>query len=614
MKFIKQVAFILIIALVTNFAPVSADAVTDITLSAQETSIKAGSSVTLEVNISSQSEIGRARIFVNDIFVATLHNPGMTFTYNYVTSRDANGTLAFKVLADDLLGQSTLSNIVNVAVSSNTETVITFKDVPEKVKYDELSEIKAEVIDADGVEKAELYINNELSDAQLTTDGNVYTFTDFSKNLGEMNFTLKVTDDAGTVTSANKKVQVENRYIAPLFPENSMDSVPGGMFKINAANGYTFATDKYTDAEGKDNKFMKITRASTPDAKTSYFRYQVRDGHGNIDGVFEVEFDLKISSDAYNDFLLNFNPRGNKEPITPIIYGGGTIELKNGTNTADTKTLSNYFDEETWYHLKYICDTNKKTYRFFVDDIELTSEGEYKLPIEDNETMGYMVYIAMNIRLPEQNDSLGIDNVKFSCEKKQADVENAIYSDGVLTATVKDGLADEGISENVSIVKDGKIIPLSSVLYNSETKLLTLTPKTQLDSSNEYVLVIKSGSENADGKILSVDSYTSFLTPSVDFDIKNVIFDEYAGGKGVKAIVSNSGSDAQTILMVMTVKNKLGAVEGVYSSDEITISSGQMDVSLNISPVFVPEDGTVEVFFLNGWLQSKAIKKFVFKK
>lgn len=608
MNFIKQISLLLVFAFIVGIVPVYADAAPVVTLATSDTSVMAGSTVGLDVNITSQNEIDKAEIFVNDTFFATLHNPESSFTYNYITAKDAAGTLNFKVIAYDALGQSAVSNVVSTLVSSNSATVITFKDVPEKVKHNELSSIKAQIIDSDGVAKAELYINNKPSEAQYTLDGDVYTFTGFDKNLGDMNFEIKVTDNAGAVTTAHKKVVVENRYISPLFAKNPMNSVPGGNFKTNAANGYSFS------AAGTDDKYMKITRASVPAYKSTYFRYQVRDGHGNLEGVFEVEFELKISSDAYNNFALNFDSRGTgAEPITPTISGGGKIELKNGTNTANTKTISNYLVAEKWYRLKYTCDTIKKTYRFFVDDIELTSDGTYKLPLADNVSIGPMIYIAITVLLPEQNDAVGIDDVSFSYEKKQADIEDAVYFDGVLTATVKDGLSQTDLSNNVSILNNEKTIPLSSVSFDSASKVLTVTPKTPLDFSNTYSLVIKSGTENAEGKPLEFDSYTDFSTPADSLDIKDVVFDEYVGGKGVNAKISNNTSDTQTVVMLMTVKNANGAVERVYSSDEVTLTSGQTNVPISISPVPV-SDGKVEVFFLNGWAQSKAIKKYIFTK
>ncbi|MBR3932324.1 MAG: hypothetical protein IKJ68_00240 [Clostridia bacterium] len=608
MKFIKQISLLLILVFLIGIIPVYADAQLAVTLSTSNTSVKAGSIVSLNVNITSQNEIDKAEIYVNDTFFATLHNPESSFTYNYVTSKDANGTLNFKLVAYDALGQSATSNIVSAAVSANSETAITFKDVPETVKIDELSSIKAQIIDSDGIAKAELYINNKLSEAQYDVDGDIYTFTGFTKNLGDMNFEIKVTDNAGAVTTAHKKVIVENRYISPLFAKNPMNSVPGGNFKTNAANGYSFS------AAGTDDKYMKITRASVPAYKSTYFRYQVRDGHGDLEGVFEVEFELKISSDAYNNFSINFDPRGTgAEPITPTISNGGKIELKNGTNAANTKTISNYLEAEKWYRLKYTCDTINKTYRFFVEDIELTSDGTYKLPLADNVSIGPMIYIAITVLLPEQNDAVGIDDVSFSYEKKQADIDEAVYSDGVFTAVVKDGLSQDGLNNNISILNNEKTIPLSSVDYNSTSKLLTVIPKTPLDFSNRYSLVIKSGTENAEAKPLELDSYTYFSTPADVLDVKDVVFDEYKDGKGVKAMVSNNTSDSQTVVMLMTVKNANGAVERVYSSDEITLTPVQNNVLISISPVPV-SDGNVEVFFLNGWAQSRAIKKYVFTK
>lgn len=608
MNCIKQVSLLLILVFLVGIISVYADTPITVAITSSDTTVKAGSSVNISVNVSSQNEIDKAEIYVNDSFFATIHNPESSFNYKYITSKDTIGILNFKIVAYDAIGQSAASNILSTEVLTNSETVINFKDVPEKVKYNELSSVKAQIIDSDGISKIELYINNKLSQAQYTLDGDIYTFTGFTNNLGDMNFEIKVTDNAGSVTTAHKKVVVENRYISPLFAKNPMNSVPGGNFKINAANGYTFS------AAGTDEKYMKITRSSVPAYKSTYFRYQVRDGHGNLEGVFEVEFKLKISSDAYNNFAVNFDSRGTgAEPITPTISGDGKIELKNGTNASNTKTLSNYLDAEKWYRLKYTCDTTKKTYRFFVDDMELTSDGIYNLPLADNATIGPMIYIAITVLLPEQNDAVCIDDVSFSYEKKQADVDDVVYSDGILSMIVKDGLSQTDLSNNVSILNNEKTIPLSSVSFDSQLKLLKITPKNPLDFSNTYSLVIKSGTENAEGKLLEFDSYTDFSTPADSLDIKDVVFDEYKDGKGVKAKLSNNTSDSQTVVMLMTVKNANGAVERVYSSDEITLTPGQTNVPISISPVPV-SDGNVEVFFLNGWAQSKAIKKYIFTK
>ena len=152
---------------------------------------------------------------------------------------------------------------------------------------------------------------------------------------------------------------------------------------------------------------------------------------------------------------------------------------------------------------------------------------------------------------------------------------------------------------------------MSSVEFDETSKLLTVIPKNPLDFSNAYSLVIKSGTENAEAQPLEADSYTYFSTPEDVFDIKDVVFDEYKGGNGVKAKVSNDTSESQKVVMLMTVKNANGAVERVYSSDEITLEPGQTDIEISISPVPV-SDGKTEVFFLNGWTNSKAVKKFVF--
>ena len=225
MNCIKQVSLLLILVFLVGIIPVYADTPITVAITSSDTSVKAGSSVNLNINITSQNEIDKAEIYVNDSFFATIHNPESSFTYKYITSRDTTGTLNFKLVAYDSIGQSAASNVVSTLVSSNSATVITFKDVPEKVKHNDFSEIKAQIIDSDGVAKAELYINNKPSEAQYTVDGDVYTFTGFTNNLGDMNFEIKVTDNAGAVTTAHKKVVVENRYISPLFAKNPMNSV-----------------------------------------------------------------------------------------------------------------------------------------------------------------------------------------------------------------------------------------------------------------------------------------------------------------------------------------------------------------------------------------------------
>jgi len=608
MNLIKQISLLLVLVFSIGIIPCYADTPISVELTSSDATVTAGSGVELNVNVSSENEIDKAEIWVNDVFFVTLHNPKSSFTYNYITSRDTNETLNFKIVAYDVLGQSGESNVLSSEILANNETVITFEDAGEKVNYNDFSEIKARIEDADGIEKVQLYVNNKLSDAQYTADGDIYTFADFPKNLGDMNFEVKVTDNAGAVTGAHKKVIAENRYMAPLFAKNPMNAVPGGNFKTNRANGYTFAT------AGTDDKYMQITRTSSPDSKTTYFRYQIRDGHGNLEGVFEVEFKLKISSEAYNNFLLNFNPRGAAEPgTTPTITSGGTITLRNGNNDADTKTLTNYFEAEKWYNLRYVCDTNQKTYRFFVDDEELTSDAVYKLPVADEVSIGSMIYIAVLIRLPELDDSLCIDDVAFNYERKQADIADITYSDGAVTAVVKDGLSQTNLGENLAILNNEKTIPLSSVDFDASSKLLTVIPKNPLDFSNTYSLVIKSGTENAESQPLEADSYTDFSTPEAGLDIKDVVFDEYRNGNGVKAKVSNNTSESQTVVMLMTVKNASGAVERVYSSDEITLEPGRTDALISISPVPV-SDGKTEVFFLNGWTGNKAVKKFVFTK
>ena len=217
------------------------------------------------------------------------------------------------------------------------------------------------------------------------------------------------------------------------------------------------------------------------------------------------------------------------------------------------------------------------------------------------------------MRLPELNDSICVDDVAFSYERKQADIDEVEYFDGVLTAIVKDGLSQTDLNNNISILNNGKTIPVSSVDFDSTSKLLTITPKNVLDSSNNYSLVVKSGTENAEAQLLEADSYTDFSTPEAALDIKDVVFDEYKGGNGVKAKVSNNTPDSQSVVMLMTIKNAKGAVERVYSSDEILLAPGQTNVEIGISPV-PSSDGKTEVFFLNGWTQNKAVKKFVFTK
>jgi len=612
MKLIKQTsAFLLAVFITLCIIPAMASEISVPTVEIDAPgSACAGSAIDVGVKITSNLDIAKAEIYVNNVFHSLIHNPDVEFTFEYIVPRAMSDDITFKVIACDTNGSTGTSNESQTSVTADSGTVISFKDVPEKSAYDKFTQFTAEISDNDGIADIELYVNGVLSDVSYTNEGDVYTFTGFNKNLGDMNLELAVTDLGGVVTSARTKTYLENYYLTTLF-SSTMDAVPGGSFKINAANGYSFGVDKYTRSDGTENKYMKISRPTATDNKTTYFRYQVRDAYGNLSGVFELEYDIKFG-EGFENILLNFNPRGNKEPLTPVI-SGNTIELKNGTDASKTKTITNAFKSDTWYNLRYVIDTVGKTYRFFVDDIELTSDASpYALPLAASDVMGSMIYICNNIRLPDSTDTLGIDNVKYSYEKTIGSIGEVTCLDGTVSAIVADGITPSSLEGKVALVKDGIEAELSSVSYDESTKTLTVVTKYALASASEYQLVLKSGIINGEGKVLSDDAVKSFNTQPGDFDIVSLDFDNYAKGTGVCAKLTNNTDSVKTAFMLMTVKNANGAVESVYSSETLILNPGDKDIPLQIAPVHT-EGKTVEVFFLDGWASNKAIKKYVYK-
>jgi len=603
----KSVSVVLTLAMLATFVTVvEADvhAALVVQLATLSSEIKAGENTELDVTITSEQNIDKAEFYVNGTFYAVKYNCNNEFKYYYPVPVDTPaGEINFEVIVYDSLGVSSKSNKVDVRTTDNSPTEIKFIDLPTLIDIDSFSEVNVRITDSDGISDIKLYVNGRLSHASYAVVGDTYTFTGFEKNIGEMKFDVKVTDNTGVINSAEAMIALESHYMKNLFT-NEMTSTynPGGNFKLSE-EGYSFALEG-----DSTNKYLQVTRTrATTSAKNPYLRYQVN----GKEGVFELGFDIKFS-EGYENAGLYVDLRGaSAEPVTPRTTGS-SITFKNGT--AD-EVVNGVFSAGEWYKCKYVCDTSLGTYSLFVNDTEyVAANGEkFKLPIGTASSTGSVMYIAIYLVMPDENDTIAIDNLYFNHDTTIGKVDSVAYADGIISVAVAGSLNEGSLSGKVALRSKDEEIEVLKTVYDSDNGSILITPAKELMSAVKYTLILKAGAQTEDGMTMPLDAIKDFKTESKSFDITDVDFNEYSEAIGVSATVSNTSDESKTLLMIMTLKDENGAVQSVTSSALIYLNPGARDVEVTIAPMYA-KGLTAEVFFLNNWEESVAVKHYIYEQ
>jgi hypothetical protein len=586
------ILFFAIIYLIAVSQIVYADKLPSVTISGSA-QITAGDTAEFDISIQSEGDINKVSFFVNGEFYTVVYNCEKDFKFFYPVSSDAPGGTA-EIKAEATCSDGTGSGTALLTVNANSPTEINFEKLDPVVNYNEFNSISAIIMDNDGIADVKLYINGSLSAASFSVEGDLYTFSDFEKNAGDMKFEIKVTDTNGAVTSAETKVVLQQFYKKVLM-SNDMSSTynTGGDFKLSE-EGYSFSL--VDDGEGK---CLQIKRTSlVTSTKNPYIRYQMN----SREGVLELGFDMKLN-EGFENTGLYIDLRGTlAEPVTPRITGGD-ITFKNG---AADETVQNVFTADEWYKCKYICDTNKGTYCFAVGD----NEYSFDLPLGAGGKTGPILYLAMYFVLPDENDAIQIDNLYFTNEAQIGQINSVEYTDECVLVDDGGAFDKNSLDGKIIICSDEEEIEITGISRNADNKLV-LIPKKNLSSSIDYLLEIKEGAKNTEGFAVNGNVIKDFKTNADDFDVVKLDFYESADSLGATATIANNTDEAKTVLMIFTLKDENGAVQSVISSETVSVMPGGTNVC--ICPPVYSENMSAEVFFLSNWTDNTAIKKYIFK-
>ncbi len=564
--------------------------------------VRPGQSVTITANALSENTVTKITLMVNGSVADEVLNPAGAVNFSYRFA--AEGIYEIEVLAEDNLGGVGRSDKITVTAAPSRPPSVNILNLPEAADVTELHEIRAEITDDMAVSGAQLYINGKAAAADVSVDGNIYTFSDFEKVVGDMRVSVVAYDNDGFRGEASALVITRATTMQDLVKNDMETKVPSSSGEPrNVDYLYTFEQADIKDAGGGSNKAMKITRGPAVTSGSAPYTTQPMNGRS---GFFGLNFDIYLPQFDSTGFSIVTRGMGANDWPISVRSNDASLQLYNGSTPIAVDGL---FEAEKWYSFKYECDTNTMTYWFYINGEMITPEEGYAFqkPLTSNGLLDLRIQYHIPV-----SQSIYIDNIHFY-------VPASLYITGAegsgknIGVTPSEALDWSSLSGNVFLYQNDVNVPIDAVAYDGSINTIKVTTKEPVITSTEYKIVFGKGVRKPSGGNIEYEMVKYFMTESSEFDVLSVDFEVDGSKTGAKAKIQNLTDEARTIVMVMVLKDERGAVESVHSSEVVTLAPQTEEQMLQIAPT--ENLGLhAEVFFLKDWAGSKCAKSAIYQQ
>lgn len=174
------------------------------------------------------------------------------------------------------------------------------------------------------------------------------------------------------------------------------------------------------------------------------------------------------------------------------------------------------------------------------------------------------------------------------------------------------------VSADVFIVDDGSICNITATYGDNELKFIGCSlgesPTTLCFTSDKKVFTAVPVDINITIPYMegeSADCFYTYVAPAEPFDVTNVDIDYDGRSYDIKAQLCNLTDKHENAVMIAAFYDKKGNTVAVRVSDILKISAGSKKQEISLSGILDAE--YLNVFFINNWESSKAIKNIRYK-
>jgi hypothetical protein len=434
----KNLRFLIIIILGLIFVPFNVKAKASVSVSASNSSIEKGNSVTFYVKVSnvavatiSGTSSGQTNgCSINEKILSTSN---VSKTYQTTCKSSNVGQINFTVIVN----YTDESYTTDKVTKSTTINVVKARD-PDSNNY--LSSLSVDGYDINpsfnkDIMEYSLNLNSNVSEIKINGDkASKYSSLSgtgtFPVDEGPNSFEIKVVSETEIPRIYKLVVNVEDTNPIKVTIDGKEYTIIKNSKNLTIPNNYTLSTIKINDIDVPCfiNDITKITLIALKDSEgnISYFKYD----NGNYTKYIE------LNSASFTIYPIN--------PDTIPYKGWNTTEITINNETVSVlkyKDLSNYYliygmDLSTGKYNYYLYDTINGTYQVFDEELfnKLNEDNTYYLYMLCGAAALIMICIIIMIVLSKSKKKQKINKEPISEEKSPIDSNNSNEEDSTIMA------------------------------------------------------------------------------------------------------------------------------------------------------------------------------------
>lgn len=511
------------------------------------------------------------------------------------------GTFQIYGTVRDTMGGTGRTETYTIRAAANEPPAIELLELDASAPPEDMETIRFRITDDTGLRAVRFAVNGQDVTRLAAANGDTYTLSGVPVSLGEMRLEAEAVDldeetafFSGTVEAVSG--EMESRPGVQTGFDAGM-STPGIGYLQNLLEA---------DVIKLPDKNNVLCLRQPQGVDQTNFRIYINVGTTALIGAgMDIYFPGEVSDAEIKGIV-----KGDGAQEWPAVYtvSGTSLTLAKDAGREEQRGV---FSSGAWYRLETCVDPVRGIYWMWVNGNMVTPAGGYPF-------QGLTSQKAAEMRLEfilGQGQEVYVDNVETRWYSKCPQITAVTAQDGVVTAVLDsafDSASLQAAAAEITLENGSQRAEISQVTYDSKADQIQLKLAVPLDTACEYRLTLPAGIAYGGGSRTAYPMVRYFTTQSRDFDVLDVHFTENGGRVSAAAVVQNHSAEARTIVMVMTEKSPAGAVEGVYSSQVVTVGPGTRE-TVSIDAAAAAEKA-VSVFFLTDWTDCIPVKAAVYER
>lgn len=552
-----------------------------LTISAEKTEISAKDVTVINFEVT-EGEYERSEIYVNDECVSEF--AGDKFSYTF--SADEAGTYRIYGKTFDEFGGIGISDEVEISVSENLSPTLTVSGISNGEAYTvetvPVASITAQ--DDDGIKCITVYVDG-FPEKSVKAQSLSFDLSQLSAGTHEI--LVRAEDNYGICSDKAFTVSIESSlYIEHSFSDFS--DYKGGTPPANHQGG---PQRGYLDAFeiDKEHGISAIIGIDTVNEE-----YTV--GNGAYIGFpmngtarkFSIEMELNVSASPKQEDPFTFIVRGSGGAMSIAYIQPSQIWCQTGG--------SNKFTVGEWFKIKFVFDSDKKTFEYYVGDEKLG--GEKELP----SNIGSLDWLRLfSPNYDDVKTFVAVDNVKVTtiCEAPEIKMTKEIFNCGAdsVSFTVDGDLDFTSLTaDKITVSSEYGNIPVHSI--SKEGDVINVKLSQKLEGNTEYKITISKDAKFSTGTVIGASTSAMFKTAPEQVAVVNGGFVTGAGSLNFEFEAKNVTQE-DVYIYVLTQKYKESrAVESVIK--RLTVPKETALKKFNLKYQYPKSNEEIKVYILKG--------------